>query len=407
MTQKSKGRKILDKPKLLWIGDAVAHTGFAQVTHGILDNLYKKYEVHVLAVNYQGDPHGYPYNIYPAQIGGDLYGINRVVPMCRGLKPHLVCVINDPWIVKEYLPVLEQPMGVLANGIEVFPNKIAYMPIDGLNIKSDFIKPLSAFNQSIFYTEFGKREALKAGLDPEQRIGVVPHGINVDDFAPMPIEKARARLNELPNDLFIVGCINRNQPRKRLDLTVQYFAEFAKDKPENVKLYYHGALQDTGWDILQLADYYGIGERIIITSPKLTSGAGVPRETLKYIYGSFDVQMSTTIGEGWGLTQMEGMACRIPQIVPRWSALAEWADGGVEFIECPSTIVNTGGLNTIGGVADMNQYVAALNKFYYDDLYRKSVAERGYKLVTQPKFMWSTVAQQFDRIFMELMRDNT
>ncbi len=408
MTNKStKGRAVKELPRLLWIGDAVAHTGFSVVTHGVLDNLYKKYDVHVLGINYFGDPHKFNYKIYPAPAGGDLFGINRVKPLMSSIKPHIICMINDPWAVKEYLSEMEGPVGRLPDGTEIFPHKVAYMPIDALNIKKDFIQSLAPLNSTIFYTEFGKQQAQLAGLQNEG-VHVIPHGIDVSEFMPMTVAKARAQLNELPNDLFIVGCINRNQPRKRLDLAIQYFAEFAKDKPDNVKFYYHGALQDSGWDLLQLADYYGIGDRMIITSPHMTTSQGVPRDKLKYIYGSFDVQISTTLGEGWGLTQMEGMACRVPQIVPRWSALAEWADGGVEYVECTETAAGTGGLNTIGGIADRAQFVKALNKMYYDDQYRKSIADAGYALVSQPKFTWSSVAKQFDKVFTDIMYgDNT
>jgi glycosyltransferase involved in cell wall biosynthesis len=399
----AKGRIVKDPVRLLWIGDAVAHTGFAQVTHGILDNLYRKYDVHVLGVNYFGDPHEYPYSIYPASLGGDVYGVNRTEALIKRIKPHVVCVLNDPWIVTDYLSKFAvSSIGKNDSGMDLFPHFCAYMPIDGLNIKPNFIKPLEQLERSIFYTNFAKDEAVKSGLSGN-KISVIPHGIKTDDFSPVSLEKAREKLNNVSLDWFIVGCINRNQPRKRLDLAVQYFAEFAKDKPDNVKLYYHGALQDSGWDILQLADFYGISDRMIITSPNMTSGAGVPRHLLKYIYSSFDVQISTTLGEGWGLTQMEGMACRVPQIVPRWSALAEWADGGVEYIDCTSTSVSVGGLNTIGGVADKDQFVRALNRFYYDDKYRAAVAKSGYELVTQPKFMWSSVANEFDKVFTGLV----
>lgn len=399
---KVKGRAVKEQPRLLWIGDAVAHTGFSVVTHGVLDNLCKKYDVHVLGINYFGDPHKYNYKIYPAAPGGDLFGIGRAKGIIQAIKPHVICVLNDPWLVRDYLDALNTSIGQTPDGQELFPHKIAYMPIDALNIKKDFVRPLSNLDSAVFYTEFGKEQALNAGLELDS-VHVIPHGINTDEFSPMPIAKARAQLNQLPNDLFIVGCINRNQPRKRLDLAVQYFAEFAKDKPDNVKFYYHGALQDQGWDILQLADYYGISERIIITSPHLTTSQGVPREILRYIYGSFDVQITTTLGEGWGLTQMEGMACQVPQIMPRWSALGEWANGGAEFVECTSTAASTGGLNTIGGIADRQQFIDALNRMYFDDTYRNTIAQAGYDLVNQQKYTWSAVANQFDTVFRTIM----
>ena len=51
--------------KILWYGDAVSNTGFARVTHSVLDHLKEDHEVVVYGINYQGDPHDYPFKIYP------------------------------------------------------------------------------------------------------------------------------------------------------------------------------------------------------------------------------------------------------------------------------------------------------------------------------------------------------
>jgi calcineurin-like phosphoesterase len=44
-----------NKPKLLWVGDIVATTGFARVTENVLSRLKDKYEIHVLGCNWHGD----------------------------------------------------------------------------------------------------------------------------------------------------------------------------------------------------------------------------------------------------------------------------------------------------------------------------------------------------------------
>lgn len=399
MTQK--GRVLKSKPKLLWIGDAVAHTGFATVCHNVLEHLQHQYDVSVLGINYYGDPHKYSYPIYPAPMGGDVFGINRVPSLLAQIKPHITCIVNDPWLVRNYIAPLRTSMGKLDNK-DIFTNIVAYMPIDGKNIQRAFIEPLNQIDHAIFYTQFGLDEAKNAGLQLD-KTSIIPHGVDLTDFPRMNKKTARAKLPVLKDDWFVVGCVNRNQPRKRLDLALEYFADFAKDKPDTVKFYYHGALQDVGWDILQLADYYGIGSRMIITDPNMTTAVGVPYDFLRYIYNSFDIQVSTTLGEGWGLTQMEGMACGIPQIIPEWSALAEWAHDGALFVECTTRQANSGGLNTIGGIADKDQFIAAMNKMYYDTNERQRIGQAGYDLVHQPQFLWKNVADQFDTVFKKVM----
>lgn len=397
-----KGRVAKEVPRILWISDAVAHTGFATVAHAVIDRLYTKYDFHVLGINYFGDPHKYKYPIYPAATGGDLWGMNRLPNLIRAIRPHIVMMLNDPWIVKDYIELLiKTPVGKLEDGTEVYPHAVAYMPVDGLNLQEDFVKPLNNLHLAIGYTEFALEQMALGGLTT--KTAIIPHGMDATHFQPVPKAVARGKLQDMPKDWFIVGCANRNQPRKRIDLAMQYFAEFAKDKPENVRFYYHGAIQDLGWNIIQMSKYYGINDRLVITSPDLTPAHGVPREFLKNIYSAFDVHMSTSMGEGWGLTQMESMACAVPNIVPEWSGLGEWARGGVTYVPCTGESVHTGGLNTVGGIADKALFVEALNKMYYDQEYRDEIGKAGYELVSQKKFQWDSVATQFDRAFQSVL----
>lgn len=381
--QKQVTRK--DKPTLLWVGDAVAHTGFARVTHAVLDKLRHYYNVHVLGINYKGDPHSYPYPIWPAYIGGDVYGYQRLPSLLSTLRPDVVCILNDPWVVSQYL-------SSTAFSTPVY----AYMPVDGCNLSPVYCEPLQKLTAAIAYTEFGKQELQKAGVTVP--IYVIPHGIDTDVFRPIPKDKARAELNLDPS-WYIVGAVNRNQPRKRLDLLFSCFAQWALSKPAHVKLYYHGAINDVGWDIIGMARYYNIEDRLILTNLGITSFQGIDYQKLPYVYSSFDVQLSTTMGEGWGLTTMEGMACGVPQIVPEYSALGEWCRGAVHYVPCTLYLMHTGGINTVGGIVDPAACVEALECLYTKEQSREQLKNAGLSLVRQSKYRWSTIASQFHAIF--------
>src|SRR6185503_10536800 len=121
--------------------------------------------------------------------------------------------------------------------------------------------------------------------------------------------------------------VDRNAPRKRLDLGMYYFSEWVKDKPENVMFYYHGALKDEGWDIGDLARYLGIDKRLVLSHQDLNPALGFPLEAMKLVYNLADVKLSCAT-EGWGFTAMESMACGVPNIALAYSALGEWARGG-------------------------------------------------------------------------------
>jgi D-inositol-3-phosphate glycosyltransferase len=60
--------------RILIVGDAALPTGFARVVEGIFKPLAAKYEIRQLGTNYLGDPHGYSWKVYPAELGGDRWG---------------------------------------------------------------------------------------------------------------------------------------------------------------------------------------------------------------------------------------------------------------------------------------------------------------------------------------------
>ena len=391
----AKGRIVPTKPRLLAIADAVAHTGFSLVLHSIMDELKQDWDISVLGINYMGDPHGYQYPIFPASLGGDVYGFNRLPQLLDGLKPDLVFMINDPWIIKDYIKLAKE------RNIPA----VAYVPVDSPNIKKDFSISLNDLACTVGYTQFAIDELQKSGFAGKSTI--IPHGVDITLFRPMSKQEAREKLG-LGQDWYIVGNLSRNQPRKRLDLMLQYFSEWWNriGKPRHVRLYWHGALQDLGYDVLQLAQYFGVEDQLIITSPKITAAQGIPKDLLPYIYNSFDVQINTALGEGYSLPQLEGSACRVPQIVPNWSGLGEWMEGAANLVECTSICVNTGGINTIGGVVDKEQFISALDLMYTDEKYRKIMAQKAYALISKPIFRWENIAKRFDQVFREALNEH-
>lgn len=371
--------------KLLWVGDAAVSTGFARCTHHILAEACKTWEVYVLGINYQGDPHEFPYPIFPCWPGGDAFGTGRLKSLIDGIHPDLIVLQNDPWNIPAYLETIPEDIPVVAS-----------MPVDGKNFRA---KGLDRLALAVFWTSFGLDEARHAGY--QGRASVIPLGVDTERYKVRDKKAARKALG-LPDylqDAYIVGNVNRNQPRKRLDLTVAYFAEWIRTyNLEDAWLYLHVAPtgEDQEYDLVQLMGYYGLrgdNKRMIFSEPHI--GHGVSEEELAHVYASFDAQLTTTQGEGWGLTTMEGMACGIPQIVPQWAALDEWTEEAALGIECTGVSVTPQKINVIGGVVDRVQTIQALQTMYLDDKLRAGLAEEGLALTARPEYRWASIAQKY------------
>lgn len=380
------------KPRLLWIGDAGVDTGFARVTHNVLGRLARFWDVHCIGINYHGDPHSYPYPIYPATLGGDLWGVGRFAAMVDRLKPDAVCVIQDPWIVPRFLQVDRGDVPLAA-----------YIPVDATNQPPEACRALNRLDLAIFYTHFGEAQCRLAGF--EGRAAVIPHGVDLDLYYPIARDEARAASEmskALPKNAFIIGNVNRNSPRKRQDLTIAYVAEWIRrvagcpDKLDNVYLYLHCAQVDPGgWNLQELAWHYGIGDRLIIPDERVVTPAkGLPEDQMALVYSSFDVQVSTTLGEGWGLAQIEGMGCGVVQICPYSSALGEWAAAAAWLVPCTNAQSHQV-INTVGAVPDKDAFIAALDRFYYDAELRREYGRRALECARRPEYRWESVAMRF------------
>jgi glycosyltransferase involved in cell wall biosynthesis len=402
---------------LLVVGDAVAATGFARVLHSVLDRIKHKYEIHHLGINFLGDPHETDWKVYVARIGGDVYGINRLQPLIEAIKPRLVFFINDVWILIRYMPILKKYRDTLRT--------VMYFPVDGEPLDPDIIKQLAGVDRLVAYNEFGRRvmqDAVETIRREEPQfeapsISVIPHGVDTKLFYPYPDGKSsvalaarrrRARKELFPKrqdlwDSFIVLNANRNQPRKRIEITMQGFALFAVNKPDNVKLYLHMGTEDVGWNLITLAKRYEIEGRLIISNVS----KDIPAESVKrlnLIYNACDVGINTSTGEGWGLVSFEHAATGAAQVVPRHSACEELWQGAAEFLE-PVFTLTIERVLTEGKFVSPAGVAAALERLYQNPKHLRAMSRAAYRNATQPRYRWDRIAKQWDQLFQEVINE--
>lgn len=380
--------------KLLWIGDAACGSGFGRASHYILKHLNGTYDVSVLGVNYTGDPHDEGYDIYPAWVGGDPLGIKRLGALLTQIKPDVIVVQCNPWNVPNYLKVIRE------QGRPYTPT-VGIIAVEGRNCEG---YKLNKLDHAIFWNEFSQNEAIAGGmLIPS---AVIPLGVDLTVFSPGDRREARKNLG-LPErcwDAFIFGNVNRNQHRKRLDLTIQYFAKFIRRYGiDDAYVCFHalqGATVQT--DLEQLAHFwgrdekhpYGVQDRLILHGAE-NHFTGYTEKQVNEIYRSFDVQVSTSLGEGWGLTAMEGMACGIPQIGGDYAAFGEWAKHSMYLIPCPMEGVMPDVHVMIGGTPDEEEYIEAMYRLYRNPSLRAQYSQFGLECASDPRYRWEHISTRF------------
>ncbi len=392
------------KSKLLWIGDVVATTGFARVSENVLKRLKEtgNYEIHVLGCNWHGDttPLQQEYYLYPAsnRFQQAPFGEDRIREIVERIKPDVICTINDIWIINEQWKRIKDLKEQLKFKF------VGYYPMDSYEWYAGLLDTISDWDAAVCYTEFGAQETINAGF--QKPVTVIPHGLTQNQFFPIDKKEARKKLG-LNEDDFIVFNGNRNQFRKRIDITISAFAKFAVGRPDT-KLYLHMWMKDMGWDVMPLfkremaRQGLDANNRIIMTTPN--SGApSVPFELLNVIYNSVDVGVNTCKGEGWGLVNFEHAACKVAQIVPDHTSCKEIFDGTGELIRSLHWDVDTN-LGRIMPCPDDNHLAEILGTYYENRELLAQVGQACFDRVTDIQFDWETVASQFDEVFQEVLK---
>lgn len=194
---------------------------------------------------------------------------------------------------------------------EKYPRKtkwLMYAPQDGEPPMHDWIKIYMTADKIVAMSKYGKYVFERYyGLD----VPYIYHGVDTELFKP----------REKPPDLqdyFVVGDIQRNQPRKQPIRLIEAFAKFAKDK-DDVLLYMQMNWRDPyGWPLEYYVRLYNIVEKIVTPKP-----FGIPYENIPECYAAMDVNVNPTAGEGFGLTALEGFAMMKPYIATDYTTSRE------------------------------------------------------------------------------------
>lgn len=388
----------MEKAKILWVSDLVTPTGFSRVSHSIIDNLKDKYDIIGLGVNYRGDPHNHNFPIYPASLGGRIFGEDRLASILNNTDVDILFMLNDSWIINNYLATIKKEVK------KKFPKIVVYFPVDSENHDPDWYTNFDIVSKAVTYTEFGRVVVNDPQCAEKLPLEVIPHGVNNQIFYKKYTNRRDAKKAIFGNtknpDSFIFLNANRNQPRKRLDITLEGFKLFCEGK-DDVFIHMHCGARDSHIDVPKLSIRYGIDKHLILTN--LAVGVQtVPDAVLNDIYNAADVGLNTSMGEGWGLTSIEHAMTGAPQIVPDHSACAEvFLDSGLLVPTITSfTFDNT---MTIGKLISPEALASKMELIYNDKVLYKKLSDASLAKFSDPRFSWEEIAKQWDALFQEVL----
>jgi glycosyltransferase involved in cell wall biosynthesis len=317
-----------------------------------------------------------------------------------------IFIMQDLGIITPMIPLLKgmKDAKKLANKKQF--KSIFYFPVD-CELPGKEFEGLEFFDLLVTYTEYGRKQVVEHNQTLRDSIIVIPHGVSGSDYHKIPDEEnlsfRRKYFNDPLNELYIIGSINRNQPRKDIPATIFGFMEAKKtwNNPKRPFLYLHMEPKDAkGWNLPYLLEQCGLVEGYDYMFPKSDDiHYQVDVQTMNRIYNAIDVYISTSRGEGWGLTATEAMAVGKLCILPYHTSYMEIGKTRCIFLE---EMLPVCGIDD-NVIRDACFYIEVAEKIIesYDLIYAQ---EKGHQMMKRSieymqNLRWNSICLEWIKVF--------
>ncbi len=393
----------MKKSKVFVWCDFLCSTGFGNVAMNLLDTLHEDYEVSVLGINYHGMSKydTSKYFVYPIT-SQDPYGMDRLPKLVKKEQPDIVFLFQDIFNIA----------AVIGKVKEAAPTAkiISYFPTDGSPFSVAWKKALDLSDAVIYYSDWAKgvvEEKVMMNMKPTYKLY---HGVNPEHFYPLARDEIKAlRVQFKWNNKFSVVNINRFQPRKFITGTTMAWSMFAKGyktckcghhmtldrhscdlnmcgkedivetkvhNRSDVFLYLHMMPREAGMgpgpaNMLQNhlincnfndADM----QRTIGVNARNIYADEISIKEINDYYNAANYNISSTLGEGCGLSLIEAAACGTPSIAPKNSAIPEMLRDTGKMVKNSSHITLPGDNGHFRPVVDVWALTQALEEAYQE-----------------------------------------
>jgi glycosyltransferase involved in cell wall biosynthesis len=246
---------------------------------------------------------------------------------------------------------------------------VSWVPLDHITINPKVMTFLQRENvMPITMSPFGQKMLDAQGVENTY----IPHGIDTKTYHPNTKFNGMEMREYMgvPDDGFLVGMVAANKAngqihRKAYAENLLAFAMHLKKYP-NSYLYIHSEPTRAygGFDLAVLLKMVGIPKNNVLIPDIYELRQGMSEDYLRAAYSSFDVLLSTSYGEGFGIPTVEAQACGTRVITSNFAASADLAgedswkiDGQPFWDEAQASFFSIPSLNGI---------IGALEKAYHE-----------------------------------------
>lgn len=392
--------------KVLWLGDAGCTTGFGRVTHSIGERLVEMgHDISVLAFNFRGDYYPTTLKLFRPNLvkDDDIWGRTRVIELLATVEPDVVVMLHDANILTTLLAENSYDTDKI---LLRYRPILTYIPVDGINRPRGWAEFLGRFTNVVTMSKFGQ------AAFPGSKL--VYHGLDSDHFWPVSADRpittstgvvcttkaeCKAAFGRDP-DTFLVLRVDKNSGRKDWPATIQALWPVMKRHPDITVHLHTEARNDSGILVDAMLSREPELHARFTTPDLFNSFTGWDQADLNVLYNSADLFVSTSRGEGFGLTIEEALACGVPVIAQNVSAIPEVVGPGGILLEPQRLITVPSGQDL--WLADIGAFTEAIEQLYLDATLRRTLGQAGHDHVLR-SFSWDVAAQRFDHYLNALV----
>lgn len=196
---------------------------------------------------------------------------------------------------------------------------------------------------------------------------------------------------------YVIGCVANNiGKRKNIEALINAFSLMENWK--EAILHIHTAISTRGEPVSFLAEQAGVEDRVVVSYGEYQFS--ISDRAMNHIYNNFDIYSSASRAEGFGIAQLESMACGIPQVAPAFGTFPELI-----------------GENERGLLASVDKIIPAPNGTSWCEVNTESLADKMDALFISPwlrikmgkeaaqwakQYTWDKVAGHWDMFLRRL-----
>jgi len=344
------------------------------------------------------------------------FGEHLIVDIITLVKPDIVIIYNDPGVILNlYRQIFnisdENSQSVKFKKNLKFQNIkfIPYLDIVYPNMNNRYLKIINELSDDII---FFSKSWQKMGWQFKDKKGtLLNHGINVYNYFPVD-ESLACQLLKLNENAFKILNLNRNQPRKQLDIAIRgyiYIINKYNLLNSNIIFIIGTSLSDS-WDIKDIIeqesyeyelDIEKLSQRFqIIDKPQMRTDLEI-----NLYYNACQIGINSCNGEGFGLCNFEHAAIGKPQIVSNVGTFNEIFNKDNSILINPITTSYIPhmehGLSGETDICNYKEFGEAIYTYYKNDELREKHGKNCRKTILK-NYKWNEHIKNFHNYLISI-----